>query len=173
MSRTTTACLKTMTALLALVYAAGCAPGSVSPNGGADADLIQDPPSQVDCTAELAITGSFAVEGTPDEGCYPLGTWTVVASVADQGDCATVPLAGEYVYSITEEPETGLWIVTFPADAQNPNIDLKVSGEGGGCSGSFVHISADGLEYLVLKPYLDEGVISGSGTFELYKESQI
>jgi hypothetical protein len=154
------------TLLVALAATAtACAPGSAVPTGGGPPGLDPD----VQCQATLTVTGTFAASGAPGaDGCYPDGTWTVHATVADAGGCADVPVAAEYVYTVTTDAQ-GKWQVMY-SGSDGGDVQLGMSATGDGlCEGSFVHTFADGLDELLLKPTLQAGALAGSGTFTRFK----
>lgn len=128
------------------------------------------------CEAELGLTGTFEPVGTglsEDGDCDPVGTWTVRTEVVDQGDCAEVPVATEYVYTVTKD-EYG-YLVTYSEDPESLYSFTKVTIEGP-CQGNFEHYSEDGTQRTLLKPYTtneDVTVFAGSGYYEVYDEDQL
>ncbi len=134
----------------------------VDPQGGAQ-DII--------CEAELSLTGSLAAAATPDD-CIPTGTWTVNVTVADDGGCEDIDIAGTYVYEVTGDQEVG-YTYTFPNDPDNENILLKVSSVGASCQGDFKHYSDDAMTVIVLKPFEEDLALSGSGTYTVASGPQI
>lgn len=155
----------------ALLAAAGCTDlGNVGPGMGDDDTAIG-----LACEAQLAITGTFAPEGTgvSEEGdCDPIGTWTLRVEVEDPGDCAEVPLQPEYVYTVTKD-EYG-YLVTYQDDPESLYSFTKVTIEGP-CQGNFEHYSQDGMERTLLKPYTLDPVttFAGSGVYEVYDNDQL
>lgn len=145
--------------------------GTVGDGGGTGMGTIG-----LTCEAELALTGTFEPVGTGlgEEGdCDPVGTWTVRTEVVDQGDCAEVPVATEYVYTVTKD-EYG-YLVTYSEDPESLYSFTKVTIEGP-CQGNFEHYSEDGTQRTLLKPYTtneDVTVFAGSGYYEVYDEDQL
>ncbi|MCG8424736.1 MAG: hypothetical protein MJE77_43150 [Proteobacteria bacterium] len=163
---------------------AGCGLGS------SDGDDDNPDPDQgalgVLCTADLSVTGTFAPTNAPpapdpndpnDPGwsCVPEGKWTVDVQVSDQGNCSEVPIAAQYVYTVTVDAETEEYIATYGDDPNSDFSYLKVSIEGP-CIGNFEHFSTDGKQVTTLRPHTadnpDDLTITGSGTYELFNSSQ-
>jgi hypothetical protein len=169
-------------ALLLPLLAAGCGDlGTVGPSpgdgdGDGDGDGGTGPADPLLCQATLSVTGTLAPSGiTPVDGdpCIPFGTWTVDVTLADQADCASVEFDAQYVYVVSQDPDSGSYAYSYPADPNNPNIHLRVSAEGSACEGTFEHWSDDGKTLVLLKPFEDGLQLTGSGTFETYNVSQL
>lgn len=177
-----------LAAALALGGAAGCAlegvedPGGPGPGTGDDGsgDDGTENPKPLQCSAELSVTGTIAPDGEPPadrQGCWPIGTWTVNVEVTDPGDCDEVPVESEYVYEVTlidpADPEAG-WEYSFPADPDSEFVFMKVTEGGGRCQGGFEHYSADGKQFVLLRPFEDtDNVLAGIGEYELAVNSQL
>lgn len=164
-----------MLALLSPLLIGGCSDlGTVGPGDG-DGDGDGDVVETLLCQAVLSVTGSLTPSGIapgPDDPCIPFGTWTVDVVLADQADCPDVEFDAQYVYEVIEDPDNG-YLYNYPADPANPNIRLKVTAEGGSCAANFEHWSADGKTLLLLKPFEDDLVFTGSGYYETYSVSQL
>lgn len=167
--------------LFALV-ASGCGVGAVGDGGGGgDGSGNGDGTGGGDgipgllCTAELSVTGTLtpSPDAPPDDGCVPNGTWEVSLALEDMGECDDVTYDASYTYEVTGSPAEGGYTVTYVEDPENPNVYLKVKGQGGACEGSFEHWSADGKTLLLIKPYEEDLTIGGSAYFEVYSESQL
>lgn len=135
------------------------------------------------CSADLTTTGTFEpTNGTgidPAEGgCIPLGKWTVDVTVASKGNCQDVLIKNQYVYTVTEDPEAirDRWVTVYDQDPNATLSSLSFNIEGP-CNGIFIHYSADGKQMATLRPTTNPEAgsltISGTGTFELYSESQL
>jgi hypothetical protein len=152
---------------LTLALAPACSLGDATTDDDDD-DIIGDP--DILCTAELTVTGNLAPAGaTPgaDDGCIPMGTWTVNVAVADDGGCTDVAVEAQYIYNVTLA-ENGTWAVAYPADpAADTYLTMRSSGPGD-CEGTFQHTSADGTQDMILKPFERDLTITGSGTFDQY-----
>ena len=155
-------------AALAMGGLAACDTGSA--NG-----TPPDEPDKLDllCTTEAALSGTFAVDGEA-----PVGTWTVIATLAGQGDCtAAVPVQPQYVYTVTQlldqDGQPNGFDVVLQNDPSPDTSFMKVTSGGGGYNGSFEHWTPAGTELVLVKPYEENGVISGTATYELYSKNQL
>lgn len=119
--------------------------GAVEDMGDDDDDEL---PEGVACMATLSVTGTLTPPGTPpgpDDGCVPLGTWTVDIQMVDPGDCAEVPLRPQYVYEVTGSIDDG-WTYTYVGDPTAEHVYMKVTQGGpGDCEANFEHYTPDGL----------------------------
>ena len=132
------------------------------------------------CDATFAITGTF-VAGTPARpvevptGCWPVGTWTFTARVADN-TCPTAPaILPSYQFSVGREEGADMqgWVETYVWAGDQASVRrLKVTeGGGGDCEGGLELFSADGTQFWNMKPAQEGGVLSGVGEYALYTES--
>jgi hypothetical protein len=176
--------------ILALLTACGV--------GDNDKPELPSTPEPRLCSANLAITGTFTVNGTvPDDvnnttkmppgdgmpdftGCWPTGTWQFNLAVTDNTcDPAPVPAADyrfrtDYVNDVGGEPQ---YMYTLVAPALTTPYRLKVSSGGGGlCEGLIEIYSADGLQSWNLHPALNSfnmsGPLSGVGEYAEWSEPQ-
>jgi hypothetical protein len=136
------------------------------------------------CTMKMTVTGSFSQsvepptheDGSPYEGCWPIGTWTFQAT-RGQTDCTAEPvLLGQYQFRVEQ---------AFDADGNpyqtnhymtDPSVRhrVKVSQGGDGlCEGELNLWSADGKEVWIIKPELyADNHLGGDGEYSLYKSDQ-
>jgi hypothetical protein len=151
-----------------------------------DPDPVPTPPDLLGriCTQQLTTTGSFVQsvappanpDGTPYEGCWPIGTWTFTASVGD-GDCETKPtVLAQYQFKaelMTDMDGNDYQVYTYMTDPSIRNR-LKISQGGDGlCEGELNLFSTDGKSVWILKPelYADQH-LGGNGEFQLYGSDQ-
>jgi len=152
--------------LLVIPLVPACDPGAVGPGGGSGDDIA------LQCEAQLSVTGTIATTTAPDPdvdpgSCWPEGTWTINVQVADQADCADVPISAQYVYNVSRQAD-GAWIVDYPADPA-ADLQLTIALESAQCRGTFQHFTPDGKGLILLKAFGDGSeAISGNGTFDLY-----
>ncbi|MBP6629681.1 MAG: hypothetical protein KBG28_20320 [Kofleriaceae bacterium] len=170
-------------ALLGSAGAAGCVGaaddggGGGGGGGGGSGDV-----DRITCSAELGITGTFAVgDPRPAEimGCWPIGTWTFTATVGASNCPAAPPLASQYQFrgerDLTSEDPDYTWVYTYLTDPTDTMVRVSVSSGGGGeCEGSIQLFSADGKTLTLLKPALQEdGVtLTGFGQYEIHTLDQ-
>jgi len=154
------------------IAAMGCDDLGAVDEGDDDDDVIEG----VECMAELSATGTLVPPGTPpaaEDGCIPLGTWTVQIAMVDPGDCGDVPFLPEYVYEVTGVEGDG-YTYTYVGDPTNENVYMKVTQSGpGDCNANFEHYSADGMSLMLVKPFERDLVLSGSAYYETYTEPAI
>jgi len=138
------------------------------------------------CDAVFNITGTF-VAGTPARpaevptGCWPVGTWTFTASIAENTCPAgpdgtpSVTLLPSYRFTVGREEGADMagWVDTYVwAGDQAAVRRLKVTeGGAGDCEGGLELFSADGTEFWNMKPSQDGGVLAGSGEYAKYNEN--
>lgn len=153
--------------------ATGCSLGGENSAPSDECDPSLEDPCTLICSAQLRITGTLVPAGTPplpEDGCVPSGTWTFNAEVVQEANtCGDVPVAGEYVYNVTED-DLGSWVVEL-VSGPYPGEDQRLSmrGEGAGdCVGGFEHTSLDSTTYLYLQPVEIELAIGGVGEYELH-----
>lgn len=153
-----------------------------------DPDPVPTPPDLLGriCTQQLAVTGSFVqsvappanADGTPYEGCWPIGTWTFSATVGD-GDCSTKPTPlAQYQFKgeLMPDPDVpgdNFQVFTYMTDPTIRNR-LKVSQGGDGlCEGELNLFSTDGKQVFILKPELyADSHLGGMGEFQLFGSDQ-
>ena len=155
--------------LLALTVAACTGLGDVE--DPAPGDELDERPESVSCQAELSITGTLVPPGAApgaDDGCVPLGTWTLDLELSDAGDCADVPFEPRYVYEVTGSIDEG-YEYSYLGDPDSEDVRLKVTQGGpGDCEGNFEHHAPDGSALLLLKPFERDLVINGTAYYETY-----
>ncbi len=162
--------------------AVGDVPGSgngqriPSPEEGVDARLDA---LDIICETTMNVTGTY-VEGAaqPSEvlGCWPVGTWTVNATVDFLG-CNPQPqftdgaFADTYVYEVSYNAEESFIQVSFVNDPADLRTNLKISTEGDGlCHGAMDHFALDGT-VIAFRPTLKEdGTLEGIGTYTIFKD---
>jgi len=164
----------------ALVLSTGCLVESSGggPTGGDNNTLDRI------CTTNLTITGNFVQskappvheDGTPYTGCWPIGTWTFTAAIAD-GNCEKAPaLLSQYQFKVDEMFDADgipYQVNTYMTDPASRHR-VKVSQGGDGlCEGELNLFSADGKEVWVLKPELYADLhLGGSGEYDLHGSDQ-
>jgi hypothetical protein len=131
------------------------------------------------CETTMTVTGSF-VEGMaqPAElnGCWPVGTWTVAATV-DRLGCDPQPMFTDseftesYVYEVSYDEEASTINVLFMNDPSDDRVNLKISTSGDSlCHGAMDHFALDGT-VIGFRPTLQlDGTLQGIGTYTLYSD---
>jgi hypothetical protein len=169
----------TRNALFSLVAVGllGCtADGFTSENPPPDDDDRNDQLGIL-CASEVTLAGRFELGAPqPDDvfGCWPVGTWTFSATVAN-GDCSdTSGLLPEYRFSVTRDGEDETDSYAYLSQPGYERVRLSVSSGGGGlCEGNLEVYSPDGKILVNLKPALQaDGSIDGSGEYEVYGSDQ-
>lgn len=157
-----------------------------------DEGTMMPNPNGMNCSAALTISGTFTADASAPapadyNGCWPAGTWTFAAQVADN-NCATAPqlgamysFKGEQEWACQADPGThcrgdadcaGLSPTT--CDHTQPIVDLftlvtpdpssmknivKVSELGNGiCEGEVDLYSADQMQVWTFRPDLQQAV---------------
>lgn len=161
--------------LLAGITLTACDTGSVD-GGGADAS---DLPAEALCNATINTTGTFTTSLSPaplpTEGCVPEGTWSITATVADMGDCATVVSAPTYVVEVVgtgrdrtitlQDPPAGTEVVTGVHSGGNGECEMTLE---------LITASATAGQFdvVLLKPYTEPGTtpILGTGSYQLWSK---
>jgi hypothetical protein len=168
--------------LVVATLASGCGVGGgdqqgmMPPGGGSGSNPPPDPVAK--CTAQLTLSGTFTASATldPAGGCQPDGMWVVMATVADKGTCANVPLKASYTYTLSGSGRTSVLMYTKAAGEE---FTGAVSATGtGGCEGSFDHVLPDGSNFdeINLHPELPIPTagttltISGTGEYDLWSQ---
>lgn len=165
--------LRTLNFTLVLaMFASGCGVGGGDQQGqGSNTDPTPT------CTAQLTLSGMFTAPAAldPAGGCQPNGMWVVMATVADKGTCASVPLKANYTYTLTGTGRTSQ--IAYDKAAGEDFTGAVTSPGNGGCEGAFEHVIADGSNFdeLNLHPLLPNPTaggttltITGSGEFNLW-----
>jgi hypothetical protein len=130
------------------------------------------------CESTLAITGTY-VQGNPPPadlggGCWPDGTWTFTATVANNGACPTQPpIPPQFQYKVVQDDDFNDTI-TYLTDPNNIYTPSSISGgDGGLCVGEFIIYSSDGKSIFNLRPALQTGnILNGQGDWRLYDTDQ-
>jgi len=138
------------------------------------------------CDAVFNITGTFVEAATParpaeDPGCWPVGTWTFTASLADNtcpagpDGTSTVTVLPRYQFTVARAEGADMqgWADTYTwAGDLSAVRRLKVTAGGGGdCEGGVELFSPDGTEFWNMKPTQVGGVLSGVGEYAKYNEN--
>lgn len=145
----------------------------------------------ISCNASFKINGTFT-PGTPARptdpetnlpitGCWPVGTWTFTASIAQNG-CSTAPeVLPSYSFKVDRiEGTDGQGLVDSYSNLTNiatKKFHLSVSSTGQGCEANFELGSADGKDYWNFKPLIPNPLkstdaplttIEGAGDFDRF-----
>lgn len=165
--------------------------------GVGDDDGGFKPPPQPDpiddgelCSAHFTVAGTFTPGATPRPvdpdtgvtltGCWPVGTWTFTATVADN-TCATTPNVIPYSFKVERIPATDggtdtTQLVTNLTSLTASNavqVHVSVSANGQGCEASLEMGTADGLKYWNMKPLLSKDpaarTLTGGGDYAEFK----
>ncbi len=170
--------------------ASACAVGNV-PEGGMTGDgpdrIASEEPGVDDrldalgiiCESTLTVSGTFVESlAQPADlmGCWPIGTWTVTATV-DRLGCDPQPafgsedLALSWVYEVTYDEEASSHNVQFVGDPADERVNLKISTSGDSlCHGAMDHYALDGT-VVGFRPTLQlDGTIEGIGTYTVYSD---
>jgi len=162
-----------------------CALDSVDNGGGGDNSGLRIPADDpaiderldildIACESTLFVTGTY-VPGDPPpadhNGCWPVGTWTINATV-DRLGCDPQPsLIEDYVYDIIFDDENTTINVGFANDPDNERVNLKISTEGDSlCHGSMQHFGLDNSVWNLSPTLQLDGTLSGIGTYSVYNE---
>lgn len=155
-------------------------------DGGSDGDnplrIPADDPAiderldalDIACESTLNVTGTYAPGALPPDdhnGCWPVGTWTVTATV-DRLGCTTQPeLPADHVYDITYDDETTTINVLWANNPDDERVNLKISTAGDGlCHGSMEHFGLDNSVWALHPTLQADGTLSGNGTYSVYNE---
>lgn len=126
------------------------------------------------CESTLLVTGSYTPgQAPPDDhlGCWPVGTWTINATVDRQGCDPQPDLPEDMVYDVTFDEENTSINVAFANDPADERVNLKISTEGDGlCHGSMDHFALDGTVWGFRPTQQEDGTLSGIGTYAVYDE---
>jgi hypothetical protein len=176
-------------AFLFLASSAACGVGGVDGGGGMTGDgpvrIPADDPSiddrldalEIICESTLNVTGTFVESLAQPEGymgCWPVGTWSVTATV-DRLGCDPQPEVTEnFVYEVTFDEEASTHNVAFTGNGMAPNddrVNLKISTAGDSlCHGSMDHYAIDGTVW-GFRPTLQlDGTLLGIGTYSVFEE---
>lgn len=127
------------------------------------------------CETDYAVTGSFvpgAVQQPEDmNGCWPVGTWTISATV-DRLGCSPQPeVPADLVYEVTFDEEASTINVSYIADPGADRVNLKISTAGDGlCHGSMEHFGLDFGVWSVHPTLQLDNTLLGIGKYTLYDE---
>lgn len=128
------------------------------------------------CESTLTVTGANAPGNPPPDdhlGCWPVGEWTVTATI-DRIGCDPQPDLSESMrYTITHDEENASINVLWANDPEDERVNLKISTAGDGlCHGAMEHFggdTGDGFEVWAFYPTLQEdGSLVGTGTYSIY-----
>jgi hypothetical protein len=161
-------------AFVGLSFVLGGLLGCVADPGSAGGD--DDMPLGTTCTGHLLVSGTFEL-GAPQPsdvfGCWPVGTWTLTATV-ESHNCPSAPvLESQYQFKVERDVDN-VEHYTYLNDPAYEKIRLKVTSGGGGlCEGGFEIYSEDGTTITNLKPNLNADMsINGQGDYDVYPENQ-
>ena len=142
----------------------------------ADDPAIDDRLDTLDiaCESTLLVTGTYAAGDPPPadhNGCWPVGTWTINATV-DRLGCTEQPeLPADHVYDITFDDEATTINVLFANNPDDERVNLKISTAGDGlCHGSMEHFGLDNSVWALMPTLQEDGTLSGIGTYSVYNE---
>ena len=159
------------------------------PDPSVDADLDS---RDVVCESTLTVTGTFTL-GTARplgeggiSGCWGDGTWSVTPTLQRIG-CSpqAQPPQFEYLAEYIEYDEANgiedTTIVKFPAEPNNPRVNLGINADGDGCIGIFDHFGRDNSVWsfhVNLGETPDDMAVgatmslTGDGTYTVYEYDQ-
>jgi hypothetical protein len=153
-----------------------------------------DPKPGITCSASFKVNGTFTpglparpnqpdvTPATPITGCWPVGTWTFTATVADNA-CPTAPMVlPSYSFKVDRADNTtdgqGLSdTYTNMTSIGSMQWHLAVSANGQGCEGNFELGTPDGTQYWNMQPVLLDPpndtdppttTITGQGDYDQY-----
>ena len=127
----------------------------------------------IQCESTLIVTGTWeATTPQPADrpGCWPVGVWTVNATIDRQGCDPQAPVSGDYVYEVTNDDDDNN-VITWLNDPEFERVNLKITTAGDSlCHGGFEHYFEDGTA-IVLRPNLQlDGSLMGGGEYSVYLE---
>ncbi len=203
---------------LVAVYFAGCvgdAPGGgqqeegpVCTEDGVTCRIPADDPSEderlnqldIVCESQFRVTGTYVAgiaQPAGQNGCWPVGTWTITAAVEQQGCDPQPALPEAMIYDVSFDEEETFIDVAFPSDPPElradgrdgcddgkdndgdgliDNVDsgcrtnLKISTQGDGlCHGAMDHFNADNSVWSFRPTLQEDGTLSGIGTYAVHK----
>ncbi len=144
-----------------------CTTGNTPPN-----------PNGMTCSTALSLTGTFAPDGTRPaayDGCWGAGTWTFTASVTTNTCQTAPPLASQYVFVASTEPDMNGDPIVDKYNLQAPANVMYLAGltqlASTTCEGEVDICSADGKQVFQLRPDVTESAgngITGQGEFIIY-----
>lgn len=139
-------------------------------DGSVAADDPNDPLKNVECEAQVTLTGTFQTSLSPaptaEEGCVPDGTWTINTTVSSMGTCAAVDVRSQYVLTVVNTAAAGERPNrTVTLTGADPAADITANIHAGGdgeCLLSFESITptADGKFHVVLLHPVVDGEVS-------------
>ncbi len=167
---------------MGLLAAAGCGLEGVDDGGGNPLRIPADDPAiderldalDIACESTLIVTGTYEPgAAAPDDhnGCWPVGTWTVNATV-DRLGCTEQPdLPADHVYDDTFDDEATTINVQFANNPEEERVNLKISTSGDGlCHGHMQHYQLDNTVWALFPVLQDGGTLVGTGTYSVYNE---
>jgi hypothetical protein len=151
------------------------------------------------CESHFRVTGTFQpgiAQPADQNGCWPVGTWTITAELEDQGCDPQPELLETMTYNVNYDDEATQIAVLFPSDPPEictngedccddgqdndgdglvDNLDpgcrlnLKISSEGDGlCHGSMDHYALDNSVWGFRPTLQEDGSLSGIGTYAVH-----
>lgn len=172
---------------LALTLVGACALEDVegpdnSMNGDGPVRIPADDPAiderldalDIVCQSTLIVEGSYDPGDPPPEdhkGCWPVGTWTVNATI-DRLGCDPQPeLPEDFVYNVVFDEENTTINVGFANDPADERVNLKISTAGDGlCHGSMEHFALDNTVWALQPTLQEDGTLKGIGTYSVFGE---
>lgn len=129
---------------------------------------------EIICESTLIVTGTYLTgDPQPDglNGCWPIGTWTVSATV-DRLGCDPQPdLLEDMVYVVSYDEEASSHNVSFSNDPADERVNLKISTSGDGlCHGTMDHFGVDGTVWSFRPTLQEDGTLLGIGTYSVHQE---
>lgn len=145
----------------------------------------------ISCNASFKVNGTFtpgtparptdADTGQPIGGCWPVGTWTFTATVAQNG-CSSAPeLLPSYSFKVDRIEGSDMQGLvdsyTVLSNTSTKKVHLSVSSTGQGCEANFELGSTDGKDYWNFKPLIPNPLnagdppsttIEGAGDFDRF-----
>lgn len=168
-----------------------CGVGDDGPTGGPNGDPLPPLDNSEVCTASFTVTGTFTPgstprptdpeTGAPITGCWPVGTWSFTATVADNKCGAAPAVLPRYTFVVgrapadPNDPASNDTVQTLmnTTTLNGLQYHLSMSTNGQGCEGSFELGSGDGKDYWNMKPTLPKDAaattITGGGDYVEYK----
>lgn len=127
---------------------------------------------EIICESSLIVTGTFQPGVLPPDdhlGCWPVGTWTINATVDTLGCDPQPELPEDFIYEVSHDDEAGTINVGFVNDPTDERVNLKISTEGDGlCHGGMAHYAMDGTVWAFQPTLQEDGTLSGRGTYSVY-----
>ena len=127
------------------------------------------------CETDYIVTGTFEPGDTPQpddqNGCWPVGTWTISATV-DRLGCDPQPdFPTDFIYEVTYDREATTINVAYIADPDAERLNLKISTAGDGlCHGSMEHFGVDNTVWSLFPTLQEDGTLLGTGKYSVFGE---